>query len=74
MKKSSISQLQIETNTPLPMIGTNKSNGVATNLVTTDRLLNRAKMRNDSSVLQRSARISVMDTIHETISHLSVYG
>jgi hypothetical protein len=74
MKKSSISQLQIETNTPLPMIGTNKSNGIASNLITTDRLLNRAKMRNDASVLQRSPRISVMDTIHENISQLSAYG
>jgi len=72
-KKSSISQLQVETNTLFPMIGTNTDND-ASSSIATDRFLTRAKMRHDASILRRSARISVMDTIHETISHLSVYG
>jgi len=55
------------------MIGTNTDND-ASSSIATDRFLTRAKMRHDASILRRSARISVMDTIHETISHLSVYG
>lgn len=74
MKQSSISQLQVETEERLPMIGTNQNNGITLSLATTDRLLNRAKIRNDISVIRQPPRKLFMDTIQETIGPLAVYA
>jgi hypothetical protein len=68
-RKPSISQLQIETKTSLPMIGTNKKN-----LATTNRLLRRIKLQNDASVIQRPPRELSIEPIHETIKPLAVFA
>ncbi len=54
-------------------VNVNKITGVAPTLATTDRLLNRAKMRNDPSVIRRPPRKLTMDISHETIMPFSIY-
>jgi hypothetical protein len=51
-----------------------KTIGVGPTLVTTDRLLNRAKMRSDSSVIRRPPRRLIVSAAQETIMPLTVYG
>ncbi|CAF2403373.1 unnamed protein product [Rotaria sp. Silwood2] len=74
MKKSSESQLKFETKTTLPTIRTNTTTGTAPTLVTTDRLLNRAKMRIDASVIRRPPRRLIINVTRETLVPLSIYG
>ena len=51
-----------------------KTIGIAPTLATTDRLLNRAKMRADSSVIRRPPRRLIVNAAQETIMPLTVYG
>jgi hypothetical protein len=56
--------LQFETKSPIPVIG----------IATTDRLLNRATIRNDPSVIRRPPRRLIMNTSHYSIFALKAYG
>ncbi len=49
-------------------------NSKTIDVATTNRLLNRAKMRTDPSVIRRPPRKLIMNATHETIMPLSVYG
>ncbi|CAF2520710.1 unnamed protein product [Rotaria sp. Silwood2] len=60
--------------TIIPVMNTSKVAGTAPNLITTDRLLNRAKTHNDESVIRRPPRKLVLNVTHETIMPLSVFG
>ncbi|CAF0854966.1 unnamed protein product [Rotaria sordida] len=68
------SQLEFETPTTLSTIHINTTTGNASNLVTNDRLLNRAKMRIDASVIRRPPRRLLINVTHETLVPLSIYG
>ncbi len=58
----------------IPVQSNSKITSVAPTLATTDRLLNRAKIRNDPSVIRRPPRRLIMNLTHETMMPLSVYG
>ncbi|CAF4542352.1 unnamed protein product [Rotaria sp. Silwood1] len=74
MEKSSEFQIPFETKTTLPAIRTNRTNGDAPTLATADRLLNRAKMRIDASVIRRPPRRLMINVTHETLVPLSIYS
>ncbi|CAF4544869.1 unnamed protein product [Rotaria sp. Silwood1] len=74
MEKSSEFQIPFETKTTLPAIRTNRTNGNAPTLATADRLLNRAKMRIDASVIRRPPRRLMINVTHETLVPLSIYS
>lgn len=66
---------QIEYKKPMISVANiNKITGVAPTLATTNRLLNRAKLRTDPSVIRRPPRKLKLNTSHETTMPLSVYG
>jgi hypothetical protein len=56
------------------MIVINKRKTITPNLITTNHSLNRARMRQDGTIIRRAPKKLMMDTIQETISPLSVYG
>ena len=58
----------------IPVTNTNKITAIAPTLATTDRLLNRAKIRNDPSDIRRPPRKLILNASQETILPLSVYG
>ncbi|CAF4739727.1 unnamed protein product [Rotaria sp. Silwood1] len=74
MEKSSEFQIPFETKTTLPAIRTNRTNGNAPTLATADRLLNRAKMRIDASVIRRPPRRLMINVTRETLVPLSIYS
>ena len=74
IKNPPVSQLQVETNEPIPVIGSNKTRGTAPILTTMDRLLKRDKIRNDASVIRRPPRRLLINTMRETIVPITVYG
>lgn len=71
-KKSSLTQLGAKT--PFPMIGTNQNIPPAATITTRNVILSQIKLRHNTADVQRSARRSKMETIHETITPLTVYG
>jgi len=77
VRKSSNSSLEIERKTPLPIISNNKNNDITLNLKTTDRLLNRAKIRNNRYNVRRPPprkTKTFMETMHDNMTSLAVYG
>jgi len=58
----------------ISVTNTSKITGVAPTLATTDRLLTRAKMRNDPPIIRRPPRRLVMNISRQTNMPLSVYG
>jgi hypothetical protein len=56
------------------MLGTNNSTDIAPNLAKSGRLFNRAKIRKNGSLARRKPRTSIVETIHETRTSLTVYG
>jgi hypothetical protein len=67
IKNSSLSRYQTETKAAIPVI--------TPTFVTTNRLLNRAKVRNDAPVIiRRPPRRLIINTKYETIMPLATYG
>lgn len=53
---------------------TNKLTGITPNLATPNRLLNRAKIQSDASIIRKPPRKLIVNVTHETVMPLSVYG
>ena len=60
--------------TIISVANTNKIAGTAPHLVTNNRLLNRAKIRNDGFLLRKPSNKLAFNISHETIVPLAVYG
>jgi hypothetical protein len=58
----------------ISVINISKITGIAPTLATTDRLLNRIKVRTDPPVIRRPPRKLLMNVSRETVMPLSVYG
>jgi len=58
----------------ISVINISRITGIAPTLATTDRLLNRIKVRTDPAVIRRPPRKLLMNVSRETIMPLSVYG
>ena len=71
-KKSSFTQL--EAKTLFPMMGTNQTTRPAPNITSRNVFLSQIKLRRKTADVGRSTRRSMMETIHETITPLTVYG
>jgi hypothetical protein len=73
-EKISLSSQSENKKLDVSFVDTKKTIGVAPTLATTTRLLNRAKMRTDPSVIRRPPRKLIINAAQETIMPLTVYG